>query len=402
MNYVTAWVACNLGKGAIPLDDHSAVLKQRAQMEDAAARREQVEMMAQWQRELATLDAVGIDVAANLWGSLVPGSALTPVGRDIMARALRRLGPELVLDAIRTAIQTYAKRGADGDWDHPSLGDALNKVAGICVNRQKQEKLPELPQLYYVRGILRNRFPDRWDNAEIMRLLQRAVRAGISVDVLQDQARDASTYWRWKNDLAEIIEHVENAPEESLPESTPESTPSSPTPLTLLVLRLCTERWGGSVNAEAIRLRIERNSFTTTRPLWILWSMRHAATFQHWCAMMDMGEAAERLEEMMQALPLPPYPPILPKDLAQETSHALVRTMRVLITTYGKSESATAHAQAVANALLYGFVEADLLASINANATVTGWWVDVDHATNLAMRFRGPHNPHPPGLEQAV
>ncbi|MFN9308353.1 MAG: hypothetical protein ACK5WJ_00005, partial [Gemmatimonas sp.] len=308
---------------------------------------------------------------------------------------------QAVLDAMRTAVNAYARRDAEGGWDHSSLSDVLDKLIGICVNRQKQEKLPELPKLYYIRGILRNRFPDRWDNAEVMRLLQRAARAGMDVEALQDHAQEASTYWRWKNDLAERIEDVETAPENRVLQPTPGPTPSAHTPLAIYVLRLCTERWGSSVDAEAVRLRIDRSGYTTTQPLWITWSTRHAVTFPHWCAIMDMAEAAERIAEMMLALPLPPYPPVMPKDISDETQRALDRTMRSLVLKFGTDGRTTAQAKAVATALLYGFTEEDLVASINANVNATGWWVDVEQATELAMRFRAPQDPFAPGLEQA-
>lgn len=400
-NYVTACVDCNLGKGPIPLDDDAAVRKQRAQMEDVATRREQVEMMAQWQRDLAALDASGVDVAVALWESLVPGTTLNPVGQDTVAKALRRFGPEAVLDAMRTAIQTYARRSQDGAWDHGSLSDALDKLVGICVNRRKQQTLPELPQLYYIRGILKNRFPDRWDNAEIMRLLQRAVRAGLSIDALQDHAREASSYWRWKNEISEGIESYANEADDQQPAETRASAVPGQPPVPAPehdVVRWCTERWGGAVSGDAVRRRVDRGG-DTIRPLFILWSMRHAVTFEHWCAIMDLAEAAERIEEMMLALPLPPYPAITPKDLSEETSAALQRILRAAIAKYGTSPSAPGYAQDIATALQYGFHETELVAAISQSSTMIEWWSEVTHVTHFAMRLRGPRDPFAPGHE---
>ncbi|WP_439643987.1 HNH endonuclease [Gemmatimonas sp.] len=393
-NYVTACVDCNLGKGPIPLDDDAAVRKQRAQMEDVAARREQVEMMAQWQRDLAALDASGVDVAVSLWESLVPGTTLNVVGQDIVAKALRRFGPEAVLDAMRTAIQSYAQRGQDGAWDNGSLSHALNKIAGICVNRRKQETLPELPQLYYIRGILKNRFPERWDNAEVMRLLQRAVRAGMSVEALQDHARDASTYWRWKNETEEDIASWETRDAEERDTAVPAGPSAAPpSPLTRWVFEWATARWESPVSLDDVRLRTERNSYTTTRPLWMAWSTRHAVTFEHWCAMMDLAEAADRIEEMMLALPVPPYPAIMPKDLSAMTVQVLDRVMKAAVSKFGAHHSKPAIAQDIATSLLFGFEEADIMRTLAESHTMNGWWVDVSMVTTLAMRLRAPHDP---------
>ena len=56
LNLVTACKECNRGKGARLLDDHAAVKAKRNQLDELAERREQIEMMYQWQLELAKND----------------------------------------------------------------------------------------------------------------------------------------------------------------------------------------------------------------------------------------------------------------------------------------------------------------------------------------------------------
>jgi 5-methylcytosine-specific restriction endonuclease McrA len=392
-NYVTACVNCNLGKGAIPLDDDAAVRKQRAQMEDVAARREQIEMMAQWQRDLAALDASAVDVATSLWASLVPGTTLAPAGKDIVAKALRRFGPEAVLEAMRIAVNTYGRRDADGTWDQEALDVVLDKLSGICFNRRKQETLPELQQLYYIRGILKNRFPDRWEATEIIRLLERAVRAGMAVDTLAEHARSTASYWRWKNEIEADIEVWEGSDTGDVPAAAPTARPALATSLTHTVVEWARARWGAAVRAEDVRLRTERNGYTTTRPLWIAWSLRHAVTFEHWCAVMDMAEAAERMEEMMLGVPVPPYPAITPADLSAATLQALDRVVKAAMAKYGPLDGTEDIARDAGTALMYGFHADDLIRAVEENATIIGWLVEVDQSTTLAMRLRAPADP---------
>lgn len=52
MNLVTSCIDCNLGKGAKTLSDQSVVERQRKQAEYLAQRREQIEMLRDWQLEL--------------------------------------------------------------------------------------------------------------------------------------------------------------------------------------------------------------------------------------------------------------------------------------------------------------------------------------------------------------
>ena len=52
MNLTTSCRDCNRGKGKRTLSDDSAIERQRVALEDAQDRREQMEMMLQWQRDL--------------------------------------------------------------------------------------------------------------------------------------------------------------------------------------------------------------------------------------------------------------------------------------------------------------------------------------------------------------
>ena len=53
LNLITACVDCNLGKGARPLSDDSAMAKQHRQLAELEERRQQLEMMREWREELA-------------------------------------------------------------------------------------------------------------------------------------------------------------------------------------------------------------------------------------------------------------------------------------------------------------------------------------------------------------
>lgn len=55
-NLVTACADCNLGKSNRTLDDKSVVIKQKRQLDELNERREQLEMIKQWNDELKKLN----------------------------------------------------------------------------------------------------------------------------------------------------------------------------------------------------------------------------------------------------------------------------------------------------------------------------------------------------------
>ena len=61
LNLASACRDCNLGKAAVPLPNDSALQKQRVAFEERAARKEQIEMMAQWARDLADAKNLAAD-----------------------------------------------------------------------------------------------------------------------------------------------------------------------------------------------------------------------------------------------------------------------------------------------------------------------------------------------------
>ncbi len=56
LNLATACVSCNSGKSDKRLSDNSVIQKQRTQLEELQERREQIEMMFEWQKSLAELE----------------------------------------------------------------------------------------------------------------------------------------------------------------------------------------------------------------------------------------------------------------------------------------------------------------------------------------------------------
>ena len=130
MNLITSCRDCNRGKAGKKLDDSSAVMVQKKQMDAMQERREQLEMMVQWRQALEQeieieIDAVDACFQANTeW-------EMSDKGRLRIRKLIREFGFNEVYTACEIAIDKYYK-GTSHSWQ-----DAFNKIGGICYNRRK-------------------------------------------------------------------------------------------------------------------------------------------------------------------------------------------------------------------------------------------------------------------------
>ena len=130
INLITSCRDCNRGKSKTPLNDDTAVKKQKKQLDDLADRREQIEMMVEWRKELATVEESEIDAVNDVFLAYTD-YALSKQGRLNTRKLIRRFGITEVLEAAEIAIGKYYD-GTGKSWDN-----AFSKIGGICYNRKK-------------------------------------------------------------------------------------------------------------------------------------------------------------------------------------------------------------------------------------------------------------------------
>lgn len=197
LNLITACAGCNGGKGATRLDDASALAKQRQQLEELSARREQLKMMLDWRKGMKSVDDMALSAAVDHFAETFPGWHIeSEAAVSRMRKLVRDFGLQSVMDAIDIARDTYATV-----VDKDSVNLAFSKVGGICRNRSR----PDETGLYYARGILRKRVSYCNEGIAIS-LLRRAREAGADDDLLKDVTREARNWSGWCADMNDIIE----------------------------------------------------------------------------------------------------------------------------------------------------------------------------------------------------
>lgn len=198
MNLVTACADCNGGKGARKLDDRSAVERQRAQIEELEARREQLEMMLQWrdaaQSEVVdTVEALAVRIEQR--GVYPPNEN----GKADIRRWLQRYSLGELLAALDIAFDQYLQFVGSEPTDE-SWHKAFKKIPAVAGIRRAEGEKPYLRRLFYIQGILRNRTGNKYlrctDALESYHL------DGLSIEDMERLAKSVIT-WEDFDALAE-------------------------------------------------------------------------------------------------------------------------------------------------------------------------------------------------------
>lgn len=211
VNLATACSGCNAGKSNRTLDDKSALAAQRRQLAELQARREQIEMMVQWQRGLAALADHALDQVGEYFKQLVPGRQLNDVGRNELRQLLRAHPLDVVLEGLRTAATKHIRLDDAGDANDESVLIAWRAFSNGLRYREQRLRDPVGSELRYIRGIMRNRYaycpPER-----VLALLTDAHNAGVSLERLRSLV---FTNRNFTNFEADVLSETETALAES-------------------------------------------------------------------------------------------------------------------------------------------------------------------------------------------
>lgn len=209
LNLVTSCAECNLGKSNRVLSDKSVVERKRQQLADLQQRREQLEMMFEWQESLTNMQEDTVERLSRNFTHLFKGHSLNTHGIAMIRRALNRFSIDEIMESMRVASSQYLEYDSDGNATHQSVEHAFAKLLPICgVNRAENES-PGIKRLFYIRGILRKRL--RYLNeVEALDLLKRALALNASVDSLEAHAKETTNWNVWEAEMKQFINNQLN------------------------------------------------------------------------------------------------------------------------------------------------------------------------------------------------
>ena len=200
-NLITSCRDCNNGKGARPLDDKSVLDKQRKQLEELNERRNQLEMMLEWREGLAYICAMQTNAVVSAINSK-SNFCLNESGRRTVSGWAKKYNIQDLLDAVDSVFSQKLVINEDGSATEESWYEAYRLIPKYATVNKNSSGKPYLKDLFYIRGIIRNRLP-RYDQHKCLSLLERAIIAGASIEGLREFSKTVRTW-------GDFIEEMEN------------------------------------------------------------------------------------------------------------------------------------------------------------------------------------------------
>jgi hypothetical protein len=210
LNYITSCVDCNQGKSDRLLSDDAVLEKQRRQLAELQERREQIDMMYEWQKSLLGINQQIGERLAAFWSECCRGWTLNESGQRELRELERRFGFDEVMSAIQIASEHYLRNGDDGKVTKESVETAWKKIGGVLVTRKRERDNPNIPlqDLYRLRARCRGKY-NYWGEQQGWQLLRDAVGAGASIDQLGDIIDAAHSWTLWRSEMMQLLQSLE-------------------------------------------------------------------------------------------------------------------------------------------------------------------------------------------------
>lgn len=203
VNLITACKGCNSGKSDKLLSDDAATKKRKRQLDDLQERREQLEMMADWQRGLVDLTALSVQHCAAMWSQIVVGYCLSDAGIQALHEYVLKFGQTEVMEAMRKSARYLRSEG--GKLTQESVTVAFGKIGGICVIERRVKNDPELEDIYRIKALLKSRIPTITDRT-FMAGIQKLRDAGYTAQQIRSGLLSVEKWWEFEERIDEMLE----------------------------------------------------------------------------------------------------------------------------------------------------------------------------------------------------
>jgi len=200
-NLITSCFDCNRGKGKRELNDNSTIEKKKKQLDSLQKKKEQIEMMIEWELELNNIDDYTVEKLSDLWTELT-GFVLSDNGLSDLSFLVKKYNLEMIIDSMKCSVKQYYNCKED-------IEKAFKMISPICKNKLKQKDKPYLKDIYYISGILRNRL-HYYDEFKGRNLLEKCYSIGASLESLKDLALNVRNWTSFKDSCENFINSEEN------------------------------------------------------------------------------------------------------------------------------------------------------------------------------------------------
>jgi hypothetical protein len=143
-----------------------------------------------------------------MWILLVPGFQLSDNGLSEIKKWTKRWDLMEIADAMRVSVDQYVKYPPTSEGeprpDEESVNKAFNYVPRIIANKKTMAEKPYLKELYYIRGILKNRL-SYCNPQKALEFLEEAYHADVPINELTDLAKTVRNWTLFVAGITNLI-----------------------------------------------------------------------------------------------------------------------------------------------------------------------------------------------------
>lgn len=192
MNLVTSCFECNRGKSNKKLNDDSIITKQQKQLDEINERRNQLKMLQDWRKELSSLDDEMVKGIAKEFEA-ASGTNILEAGLKEIKKWVNKYDYDILLDSLEASLLQY---------EEPEK--SFSMIPRIAYYKSNPERQID-PDIFYIRGILRNRL-NYIDEQRTISLLVKA-NEFAETETLKYLALECSSWTQIRDALEDIIEN---------------------------------------------------------------------------------------------------------------------------------------------------------------------------------------------------
>lgn len=185
LNLVTSCYDCNRGKSNRLLSDDAVVVAKLSQLHELQERRNQIEMMIEWEQGLLDIEDEQAEIVARAWNRLISPFTVSDTGMGVIKRHLRKYSVEEIIVGVNEAVDHYIEYDEDSNSTHSSVEKAFDMIWRICNAKRRDKNKPWMKDVYYLRKILMNKFGDRASKSTFGVLEEAVGECEIEFDVLK-------------------------------------------------------------------------------------------------------------------------------------------------------------------------------------------------------------------------
>lgn len=149
-NLITSCRDCNRGKGKTRISDYKAISLQQEALKDLAEKKEQLEMIAEWKKELLDYDNMAVNMLTEYFEQLT-GCDVNDNGRKEIGIWLKRFSADKIMDAMEKSVKSYCK-----EFSYDEIVMAFSKIPGVCINHSKWDNKSNY-YFNYIKKVLTSR-----------------------------------------------------------------------------------------------------------------------------------------------------------------------------------------------------------------------------------------------------